>query len=163
MVDQLEGATVSPPPLTVSHSVQTSVDVSSLEGSRIFLDICAGAGYPLSSAMIARGCKCLPVDKLIDAKMDLLDNNFYEPLLRICSSGMVGYGAAAPNCGEYSRLKLQPGGPPALRTPQFLDGIPNLSPTDLEKVQSSHTLMARSVMFGADFCCRRPLSFGTTY
>ena len=69
MVDQLEGATVSPPPLTVSHSVQTSVDVSSLEGSRIFLDICAGAGYPLSSAMIARGCKCLPVDKLIDAKM----------------------------------------------------------------------------------------------
>jgi hypothetical protein len=46
------------------------------------------------------------VDKLIDAKMDLLDNTFFEPLLRICASGIVGYGAAAPNCGEYSRLKL---------------------------------------------------------
>ena len=96
--------------------------------------------------MLERGCKCFPVDKLIDAKMDLLDNNFFEPLLRICASGLVGYGAAAPNCGEYSRLKLQPGGPPALRTPQFLDGLPNLCPSDLEKVQSSHTLMARSVL-----------------
>ena len=59
---------------------------------------------------------------------------------------MVGYGAAAPNCGEYSRLKLREGGPPALRTPAFLDGLPNLNPKDLEKVQSSHTLMARSVL-----------------
>ena len=133
MVDHSVDPQVSHPPLTVPHSVQTSVDVSSLEGSRIFLDICAGAGYPLTSAMLNRGCKCFPVDKLIDAKMDLLNNNFYEPLLRICASGLVGYGAAAPNCGEYSRLKLQPGGPPALRTPQFLDGIPNLCPSDLKK------------------------------
>ncbi|CAL1130286.1 unnamed protein product [Cladocopium goreaui] len=40
------------------------------------------AGYPLTSAMLNRGCKCFPVDKLIDAKMDLLDNTFFEPLLR---------------------------------------------------------------------------------
>ena len=72
--------------------------------------------------------------------------HFFEPLLRICASGIVGYGAAAPNCGEYSRLKLQPGGPPALRTPEFLDGLPNLSPSELEKIQSSHTLMARCVL-----------------
>ena len=78
--------------------------------------------------MLERGCKCFPVDKLIDAKMDLLDNNFFEPLLRICASGLVGYGAAAPNCGEYSRLKLQPGGPPALRTPQFFGRPTKLMP-----------------------------------
>ena len=131
---------------TIPHSVQTSVDVSPLKGSRIFLDICAGAGYPLTEAMLQHECICFPVDMLIDAKMDLLDNSFFEPLLRICSSGMVGYGAAAPNCGEYSRLKLRDGGPPALRTPTFLDGLPNLNPKDLEKVQSSHTLMARSVL-----------------
>ena len=82
---------------------------------------------------------------LIDAKMDLLDNTFYEPFLRICASGIVAYAAASPNCGEYSRLKLRDDGPPALRTPMHLDGVPNLSPAALEKVQTSHTLMARSV------------------
>ena len=116
---------------TIPHSVQTSVDVSPLKGSRIFLDICAGAGYPLTEAMLQHECICFPVDMLIDAKMDLLDNSFFEPLLRICSSGMVGYGAAAPNCGEYSRLKLREGGPPALRTPAFLDGLPNLNPKEI--------------------------------
>jgi hypothetical protein len=51
--------------------------------------------------MLGHGCKCFPVDKLIDAQMDLLDNTFFEPLLRVCTSGVVGYAAAAPNCGEY--------------------------------------------------------------
>ena len=79
-------------------------------GSRIFLDICAGADYSLTSGILNRGCKCFREDKLIDAKMDLLDNNFFA-LLRICASDLLGYGAAAPNCGEYTCLKLQPGGP----------------------------------------------------
>ena len=83
---------------------------------------------------------------LIDAQMDLLDNAFYEQFLRICASGIVAYAPASPNCGEYSRLKLREGGPPALRTPMHLDGVPNLSPAELEKVQTSHTLMARSVL-----------------
>ena len=146
MEDTTVSNSIAADAFTIPHSVQTSVDVSPLKGSRIFLDICAGAGYPLTEAMLQHECICFPVDMLIDAKMDLLDNSFFEPLLRICSSGMVGYGAAAPNCGEYSRLKLREGGPPALRTPAFLDGLPNLNPKDLEKVQSSHTLMARSVL-----------------
>ena len=79
-------------------------------GSRNFLDICAGAGYSLTSGRLNHGCKCFPEDKLIDAKMIfLLDNNFFA-LLRICASDLLGYGAAAPNCGEYTCLKLQPGG-----------------------------------------------------
>ena len=101
MVDTPETNLAQPPVSTIPHSVQTSVDVSFLEGSRIFLDICAGSGYPLISATLGHGCKCFPVDKLIDAQMDLLDNTFFEPLLRVCTSGVVGYAAAAPNCGEY--------------------------------------------------------------
>ena len=58
----------------------------------------------------------------------------------------MAYGAGAPNCGEYSRLKLRPGGPPALRTPQSLQGLPNLSPAQLSKVQSSFELMVRIVI-----------------
>ena len=117
-----------------------------MHGSRIFLDICSGSGHPLTTAMLHHECQCFPVDMLIDAKMDLLDNAFYEPFLRICASGIVAYAAASPNCGEYSRLKLRDDGPPALRTPMHLDGVPNLSPAALEKVQTSHTLMARSVL-----------------
>ena len=111
------------------------------EHPRVFLDICSGAGYPLSKAMLACGCACFPVDILY-----ILDNSFYEPLLRVCASGIVSYGAGAPNCGEYSRLKLRDGGPPALRTPEFLQGLPNLSPAQLVKVQSSFELMARIVI-----------------
>ena len=87
-----------------------------------------------------------PVDILLSPTMDILDNSFYEPLLRICASGVVAYGAGAPNCGEYSRLKLRDGGPPALRTPEFLQGLPNLSPAQLSEVQSSFELMVRIVI-----------------
>ena len=117
-----------------------------LSGARIFLDICSGAGHPLSSAMVSQHCVCFPVDKLISHSMDLLDDQFFEPLLRVCTSGIVAYAAASPNCGEYSRLKLRGGGPPALRTPDHLDGLPGLSSTDLEKVQTSHTIMTRCVL-----------------
>eukprot|EP00435_Cladocopium_sp_Y103_P070119 s177_g34.t1 len=94
-------------PEKVPPSVQTPVDVSLLQGSRIFLDIFSGAGYPLTSAMLAHNCVCCPVDKLISAEMDSLDNSFFEPLLRVCASGCVGYAAASPD-GEYSRLTLPP-------------------------------------------------------
>lgn len=113
---------------------------------RIFLDLCSGAGYPLSKATLQHQCMCFPVDILIDDSMDLLNNAFFEPLLRICSSGLIAYGAGAPNCGEYSRLKLRPGGPPALRTPENLSGVPNLSAESLEKVQQSFEIMVRIVL-----------------
>ena len=71
------------------------------EHPHVFLDVCSGAGYPLSKAMLACGCACFPVDILLSPTMDILDNSFYEPLLRVCASGIVSYGAGAPNCGEY--------------------------------------------------------------
>ena len=136
-------------PSDVSHSSllnSTPHDWKWPEFPRIFLDICSGAGYPLSKAMLESGCACFAVDILLSPTMDILDNSFFEPLLRVCASGIVAYGAGAPNCGEYSRLKLRPGGPPALRTPQSLQGLPNLSPAQLSKVQSSFELMVRLVI-----------------
>ena len=132
--------------LVTSEQLQPTVSPSSLlnstphswtwpEHPRLFLHICSGAGYPLSKAMLACGCACFPVDTL--------DNSFYEPLSRVCASGIISYGAGAPHCGEYSRLKLREGGPPALRTPECLQGLPNLSPAQLLKVQSSFELMVR--------------------
>ena len=138
-----------PPPKMVSPSTLWNSTPQSWtwpDHPHVFLDICSGAGYPLSKAMLECGCACFPVDILLSPTMDILDNSFYEPLLRVCASGIVSYGAGAPNCGEYSRLKLRDGGPPALRTPEFLQGLPNLSPAQLLKVQSSFELMVRIVI-----------------
>ena len=99
-VDITEAERATEADVSIPHPVHTHVDVSQFQGSRIFLDICSGAGYPLSSAMSHCGCVCFPSDKLIDAQIDLLGKNFFEPLLCICSSGGVGYAAASPNCGE---------------------------------------------------------------
>lgn len=133
-----------PPTMPQSSKLQAAIGAAA--GTRIFLDICSGAGHPLTVAMMHEHCVCLPVDKLLSNSMDLLDDVFFEQLLRICTSGIVSYAAASPNCGEYSRLRLRSGGPRALRTPEHLDGIPGLSATELEKVQTSHTIMARCVL-----------------
>ena len=70
---------------------------------------------------------------------------FVESLLRICHSGIVGYAAASPSCSEYSRLKLRPNRPQALRTPENLTSLPNLTPSDLQKVQDSHTMLSNCI------------------
>ena len=49
----------------------------------------------------------------------------------------------APPCKEYSRLKLRPGGPKALRTPQYMDGVPGLSPSQRKKLLDSKTIHDR--------------------
>jgi hypothetical protein len=112
---------------------------------RIFLDICAGATRPLSNACLKRGKCVLSFDILVQSQMDLLDDVEYEQLLRLCASGTVAYAGASPSCGQYSRLKLRKGGPPPVRTPDHLNGVPGITPSDLLKVQESHTLLSRCI------------------
>ena len=64
-------------------------------------------------------------------------------LLRLCASGAVAYGAFSPSCGEYSRLKLKPGGPPPLRDPDHIDGLPGLDCQSTLKLQNSFTMLDR--------------------
>ena len=98
---------------------------------------------PLSSALQKFECDVLPFDILIHSECDLLNDSTFEYLLRICASGIVGYCAASPACKEYSRLKLKPGGPPALRTPSQLQGREGLSFEDMTKVQESSLMLER--------------------
>ena len=119
--------------------------VESRHSTRIFLDICCGSHRPLSQALLSLGADVLSIDKLVNLQHNLLDGDFMETLLRICASGIVGYTAASPSCNEYSRLKLKPGGPQALRSPQYLDGLPGLAPESLFKVQDSHTMLSNCV------------------
>ncbi|CAL1172002.1 unnamed protein product, partial [Cladocopium goreaui] len=65
---------------------------------------------------------------------------------QLCMRYQVGYGAASPSCCEYSRLKLRDDdGPKALRSPEHLSGLPNLTPWELQRVQESFMMLSRCV------------------
>ena len=112
---------------------------------RIFLDVCCGINRPLSQATQKFKCDVLSFDILLNDACDILDDSAFEQLLKLCFSGAVGYASFSPSCSEYSRLKLKEGGPPALRSPEYLDGLPNLSAQNLQKVQESHIMFSRCV------------------
>ena len=61
---------------------------------RIFLDICCGIQAPLSAAVRQLSGDILQFDILIHSTDDLLDNQCYESLLRVCASGIVAYAGA---------------------------------------------------------------------
>ena len=117
-----------------------------LHGLRIFLDICCGVNAPLSTAVHNFQGDTMKFDILVHTTDNLLDSECFEHLLRLCSSGIVAYSAASPSCCEYSRLKFLPYGPPALRTPQHLDGVPGLSGENLQKVQESAIMLERCII-----------------
>ena len=110
------------------------------------MDICCGVNRPLSNAVLSLGGDCFSFDVLVHVSYDIFDDVVFERLLRICASGIVGYNANSPACKEYSRLKLKPNGPPALRTPEFLEGKPGISADDLLSVQESGLMLTRCVL-----------------
>ena len=127
----------------VSQEAAVSPDANSASCPRIFLDVCSGSTRPLSKALLALHKTVLSIDILLCSEMDLLNDSFYLQLLRLCASGIVAYTACSPSCAEYSKLKLKPGGPPALRSPQHLEGLPGLTAEQLTKVQDSYTMLYR--------------------
>ena len=124
------------PTVPAPHQVSQNSHISHpFKQHRLFLDICCGHRGPLSSAVMSLGGDVVQFDILIHSGDDLLDDATFARLMKLASSGIIAYCACSPSCCEYSRLKLKPGGPPALRTPEFLDGVPGLSGDDLLKVQ----------------------------
>ena len=93
--------------------------------------------------MLSKGAHVLVVDVLAGEELDLCNDSIFEQLLRLCFSGRVRFGAAGPPCHLYSRLRLKPGGPPALRTPEHLNGVPGLSARNQLLVDSSRDLLER--------------------
>ena len=121
-----------------------SVGLNPFQNSRIFLDVCSGSSSrPLSTALKKHNVDVLSLDILLDLRLDLLDDSKFLQLLRLCASGAVAYGAFSPSCGEYSRLKLKPGGPPPLRNPDHIDGLPGLDCQSTLKLQNSFTMLDR--------------------
>ena len=113
--------------------------------SRFFLDICAGASRPLSSAVLNLQGDICSCDILLHSSDDLLSDTAYERLLRLASSGIIAYGCGSPACRDYSRLKHRPNGPKALRTPDHLNGVPGLTNAEKRRVRDSACMLSRTI------------------
>ena len=110
----------------------------------LLLDVFAGVRAPISAAADQRGlARFEAFDLDANPQHNILDDAWFELLLRICWSGSVSLLTLAPPCKEYSRLKLGPDGPKALRTPSCMLGVPNLSPAELSRVRDSREIHRR--------------------
>ena len=119
------GQSIQPSQVTAAESPQQTIHTAPsnesihqlspffVYGCRIFLDICSGVSKPLSVALCNLNRTVLAIDLLLHSSMNLLNDEFFEQLLRLCGSGLVAYCSTAPNCGLYSLLRLRPGGPRA--------------------------------------------------
>ncbi|CAE7204615.1 unnamed protein product [Symbiodinium sp. CCMP2592] len=112
------------PPATPGHPQSITPSLKDTTCVELFLDICCGAAHPLTTAISSCGITCLPIDLLGEEQLDLLNDDTYDHLLRLCFAGIVRLAHGSPPCKEYSRLKLRPGGPPAIRSPDHMNGLP---------------------------------------
>ena len=98
----------------------------------------------LTKAMHAKGADYFqPFDLDRDPKCNILDDSAFAILLRLAWSGLIGAVWSAPPCKEYSRLKLRPGGPKALRTPEHMGGVPGLTEDEQRRVDQSKAIHDR--------------------
>ena len=74
---------------------------------RIFLDICSGVSRPLSKALRALHADVISFDILLDNRMNLLTDDGYEALLKLCSSSAVAYASASPSFSPRDLAKIQ--------------------------------------------------------
>ena len=103
---------------------------------RLFLDLFAGHSAPLScAAKTANIDHFSPFDIEFNASCDILNGELFENLLKVAHSGLVGAVWSAPPCRFYSTLRKNDGGPPPLRSKEFLDGFPPLSTYQQRQVQ----------------------------
>ena len=91
-----EHASVKQIQLPLPISTSTFLRHISFTGPRIFLDLCQGPSIALSSALQSFGYSCLAVDASNSQDMNLLHDFFYEDVLRLGASGLVGYCVASP-------------------------------------------------------------------
>ena len=112
-----------------SYHNLTSSPVQVAQPIRLFLDLFAGHSAPLScAAKEANIDHFYAFDVEFDPYGDILNDDLFETILKLAHSGLVGAIWSAPPCRLYSSLRKNDGGPPSLRSKDFLDGLPTLTP-----------------------------------
>ena len=130
---------------SAAHSAANSLAHSPIHTPRLLLDLFSGSTAPLCNAAQALGLDCVePIDARINAQHNILRDDFFRLLQRLCWSGLIGFIWSAPPCAEFTRPKLLPGGPEPFRTPEHMDGVPHLSPAEQQRVRDSTEIHQRS-------------------
>ena len=157
--DQVEAINARPIPASASSpedlacdQAQPSIDAQHTQKKaknqhpKLFLDLFSGVNAPLTAAMQRIGADHFaPFDLDRDSKCNILDDTVFKILMRTAWSGLLGVVWSAPPCKEFSRLKLRPGGPKALRTPDFMDGVPHLNAAEQARVDASTEIFTAEV------------------
>ena len=104
-----------------------------------FLEMFAGKAW-LTRAMKKAGWSTLPPVEInvggdTLASADLLDPALRRKIDTWIASGCVRLAHFGTPCTTFSRARKNDGGPPPLRTNEFLEGVPKLSAKDKEKVR----------------------------
>ena len=136
----------TPPPITsIPSSEDHNLSPTASRPHRLFLDLFAGHSAPLSvAAREAHLDSFEPFDLEFNHICDILNDDLFETLLRIAHTGLVGAIWSAPPCKLYSRLRRHDGGPPPLRSAEFMEGLPGLTSAQLASVQESREIHRRS-------------------
>ena len=148
------------PPMPLKRSRESSSSSSSSTSSsshspartrpapsspKLFFDLFAGKHAPLTAAMEELQADCFqPFDLACSPPFDILDDTHFRLALRIAASGIAAVLWSAPPCKEFSILKLRQPGPKAIRTPAFMDGVPDNSPEEQARVEASSEIHSRS-------------------
>ena len=144
--EDLEHQTALQPPIASPDTSTTAQQAKKPKNQRpkLFLDLFAGVNAPLTKAMHAAGADYFqPFDLDRDPTCNILDDSVFTILMRLAWSGLIGAIWSAPPCKEYSRLKLRPGGPKALHTPEYMDGVPGLTADEQRRVDQSKAIHER--------------------
>ena len=97
------GAKPGPRTLANAGSSEPSLHAAS---KKLVLDVFSGRLHPVTLAAISLGLDCLePFDLDGNTAHDILDNEVFEALLRLCWSGIVVLIMLSPPCKEYSRRR----------------------------------------------------------
>ena len=130
-----------PRPATQARAVRTAISHTS--SSPFSGLVCGGflSGHP------CHGCTwayVFPTRGLLSGEhIDLLHDETFASLSRLCASGLVGAAAAAPPCSAFSRARLLPGGPPPIRTISHPRGKDRLSPPQATELATSSLIHVR--------------------
>ena len=130
---------VSPPAIVQSLPVGPSI----LPQGKFCLDLCVGSPCPLAQSLREAKVAFLSIDVFLSDQHDLLENSAFECILRIAASGQVAYTAAAPNCSEFLPSPLHQPGQSSVRTLDHPFGIPNPTPQEQHRIDSSREFLHR--------------------
>ena len=91
----------------------------------------------------------IEITGLVLEPCDVLDPQFCSKVVAWLRSGMVVIVHFGTPCTTFSRARRYDGGPPPLRSNEFLDGIPRIPIEDLLAVQQGTAFLELSLEWGA--------------